>query len=41
MEIYGFENSHLDDPAYEGEKIMAKQYEKIANEVSKYKLSVS
>ena len=41
VEIYGFENSHLDDPAYEGEKIMAKQYEKIANEVSKYKLSVS
>lgn len=41
VEIYGFENSYPDDPAYEGEKIMAKQYEKIVNEISKYKLLVS
>lgn len=29
IEIYGLKNGHADDPVYEGEKVMAEQYEEI------------
>lgn len=29
IEIYGLKNAHVDDPIYEGEKVMAERYEEI------------
>ena len=36
IEIYGLKNGHADDPVYEGEKVMAEQYEEITEYLKKY-----
>lgn len=36
IEIYGLKNGHADDPVYEGEKMMAEQYEEITEYLKKY-----
>lgn len=36
--IYDFKNGHADDPAYEGEKVMAEQYEELMTYISEYGL---
>lgn len=36
VEVYGLQNSHENDAAYEGEKIMAQEYAKIIEEMPKY-----
>lgn len=36
VEIYGLKNSHQDERAYEGEKIMARRYIEIMKELSQY-----
>lgn len=36
IEIWGLENSNKDNPEFEGERIMAKQYQKILKESSNY-----
>lgn len=36
IEIWGLANSHSDDPDFEGEKMMAAQYEQIIKDSEKY-----